>query len=72
MDTVDQSYARYALLASPVAWEGAILWLFRVEPASQSVLADAGFGGWVYFLAVLIEMAAAFALTLRRFARVSG
>ncbi len=71
MDTVDQSYARYALLVSPVAWEGTVLWLFRVEPGSQSVLTDAGFGGWVYFLAVMIEIAAAFALTFRRFARVS-
>ena len=71
METIDPAVARYFLLVSPVAWEGVILWLFRVDPDSRNVLADAGLGGWVYLLAVLATIAAAFALTLRRFGRVS-
>jgi ABC-2 type transport system permease protein len=71
MNSVDHAYARFALLVSPVAWEGAILWLFRVDPDPRNVLADAGFGGWVYLLAVLVTVAVTFALTLRRLARVS-
>ena len=65
------AYARFVLLASPVAWEGMILWLFRVDPDPGNVLADAGLGGWVYLLAVLATIAVAFVLTLRRFVRVS-
>lgn len=72
METVDSTYARYALLVSPVAWEGTILWFFGVEPGSGDILARAGLGGWVYFVAVLATIAAASALTLRRFARVSA
>ena len=34
-----------------------ILWLFRVDPGSDNVLVDAGFGGWVYFLAALATIA---------------
>jgi ABC-2 type transport system permease protein len=71
MNTVDPAYARYVLLVSPVAWEGAILWLFRVDPDPTNVLADAGLGGWVYLLAALASIAVAFVLTLRRFARVT-
>ena len=59
------------LLASPVAWEGAILWFFGVDPGSGNILVDASLGGWVYLLAVLATIAVAFALTLRRFGRVS-
>ncbi len=72
METVDATYARFVLLVSPVAWEGAILWFFGVEPDSSNVLADANFGGWVYLLAVLVTIAAALALTLRRFVRVTA
>jgi hypothetical protein len=71
MESIDPAAARYFLLVSPVAWEGTILWLFRVDPDSRNVLADASLGGWVYLLAVLATIAAAFALTLRRFGRVS-
>ncbi len=72
METVDSTYARYALLVSPVAWEGTILWFFGVEPGSGDILARAALGGWVYFVAVLATIAAASVLTLRRFARVSA
>ena len=72
METVDATYARFVLLVSPVAWEGAILWFFGVEPDSSNVLADANFGGWVYLLAVVFTIAAALALTLRRFVRVTA
>ena len=72
MNSIDPAYAQFALLASPVAWEGAILWLFRIDPGSGNVLADASFGGWVYLLAILAIVAVAFALTLRRFRRVSA
>jgi ABC-2 type transport system permease protein len=71
METVDTAYARFALLASPTAWEGTLLWLFRVAPAEGNVLRDADFPGWVYLLAVLTTIAIAFALTLRRFVRVT-
>ncbi len=71
MNSVDTAYARFALLVSPVAWEGTILWFFRVDPSPGNVLNDAGLGGWVYLLAVLALIAVTFALTLRRFARVS-
>jgi len=71
METIDPAVARFFLLGSPIAWEGAILWLFRVDPNGRSVLADADLGGWVYLLAVLGTIAATFALTLRRFGRVS-
>ncbi len=71
MNTVDPAYARYVLLVSPVAWEGAILWLFRVDPDPTNVLADASLGGWVYLVAVLASIAVAFVLTLRRFVRVT-
>jgi ABC-2 type transport system permease protein len=72
METVDPAYARYALLVSPVASEGAILWLFGIDPGFRNVLADARFGGWVYLVAVLAAIALAFGLTLRRFARISA
>ncbi len=71
MESIDTTYARFVLLVSPVAWEGAILWFFRVDPGSANVLADAKLGGWVYLLAVLATVAGAFALTLRRIVRVS-
>ena len=71
MNSIDPAVARFFLLGSPVAWEGAILWLFRVDPSSGNVLADANFGGWVYVLAVLATIAVSFGLTLRRFRRVA-
>lgn len=71
MNSIDTAVARYFLLVSPVAWEGAILWLFRADPESGNVLVDASLGGWVYLLAVMATIAATFALTLRRFGRVS-
>jgi ABC-2 type transport system permease protein len=71
MNSVDTAYARFALLLSPVAWEGAILWFFGVDPGPENVLTDANLGGWVYFLAVLATIAVTFALTLRRFRRVA-
>jgi ABC-2 type transport system permease protein len=72
METADATYARFALLVSPVAWEGTILWFFSVEPDSANVLVEADLGGWVYFLAVVGTIAVAFALTLRRFFRVTS
>jgi len=71
MGSIDPEIARFFLLGSPVAWEGAILWLFRVDPGAGNVLSDADLGGWVYVLAMLATIAATFALTLRRFGRVS-
>lgn len=71
MHTIDATYARFALLLSPVAWEGAILWFFGVAPGSDNVLLDASLGGWVYTLAVIATVVVAFALALRRFVRVS-
>jgi len=71
MNSIDPAVARFFLLGSPVAWEGAILWLFRVDPDARNVLTDADLAGWVYLLAVLVTIAATFALTLRRFGRVS-
>ena len=71
MNSVDTAYARFVLLASPVAWEGAILWFFGVDPGSGNILIDANLGGWVYLLAILATIAVTFALTLRRFGRVA-
>lgn len=71
INTVDPTWARYALLVSPAAWEGAVLWLFGVPPGPDSVLADASLDGWVYAFAVLAAIGAAFALTLRRLVRVT-
>lgn len=71
VNTVDPDYARYALLVSPSAWEGAVLWLFGAAPAPDGVLATANLDGWAYLLAVVAASAAAFALTLRRLSRVS-
>lgn len=71
MNTIDPAIARFVALGSPVAWEGAVIWLFRVDPSAGSVLADADLGGWVYAIAVLATIMATFALTLRRFERVS-
>lgn len=71
MNTLDPEVARYALLVSPAAWEGAILWLFGAEAGAGSVVADAELDGWVYLLAVLAVIGASFALTLRRLRRVS-
>jgi ABC-2 type transport system permease protein len=71
METADATYARFALLGSPVAWEGAILWLFGVDPGRRNVLADADLGGWVYLLAMLVAIVLGFALTVRRLVRVT-
>jgi len=72
METADPSYARFAVLLSPIAWDGMILWLFSVDPKAGSTLADAHLDGSIYFVACLVTIAVAFALTLRRFRRVSG
>jgi ABC-2 type transport system permease protein len=71
MDSVDTAYARYALLVSPVAWEGMILWIFGVEPEFPNVLAEADLPGWIYLASCLVMIAVAFALTLRRLYRVT-
>ncbi len=71
MESADPHYARFGLLLSPVAWEGLILWLFGADPPSGDVIAEARFGGWVYLLACIATMAAAYAATLRRFLRIS-
>lgn len=71
IDTVDTTFARWSLLASPVAWEGTILWFFGVEPVEGNRLAKAELGGWVYFVAGLVTIGVVVALTLRRFRRVS-
>jgi ABC-2 type transport system permease protein len=71
MESIDTGYARFVLLVSPVAWEGVVLWLFGVDLDPGNVLSDASFGGSVYLLAVLATIAVTFALTLRRFGRVS-
>lgn len=70
-NTVDPDIARFATVVSPAAWEGAVLWLFRVDPDPGSILAKASLDGWVYVLAVVAAIGAGFALTLRRLARVS-
>jgi ABC-2 type transport system permease protein len=70
MDTIDQATARYAVLVSPVAWEGVVLWLFRVEPDSGNIVSQADFPGWVYLAAVSVLVAVALAATLRRLGRV--
>jgi ABC-2 type transport system permease protein len=72
MESADPRYARFALLPSPVAWDGMILWLFRADPQSGSVLADADLDGSIYFVACLVTIMLAYALTLRRFRRMSG
>jgi ABC-2 type transport system permease protein len=72
MESADPEYARFALLLSPVGWDGTILWLFRVDPQPGSILADARFDGVFYFLADVATIAVAYALTFRRFTRVSG
>ncbi len=71
METADASVARYALLVSPVAFPGMVLWLFGVDPDSGSALADADFGGWIYLAACLVMIAISFVATLRRFVKVS-
>lgn len=70
-NTVDPDIARFAMVVSPAAWEGAVLWLFRVDPDPGSILAKASVDGGVYVLAVMAAIGAAFALTLRRLGRVS-
>ena len=55
METADPHYARFGLLLSPIAWQGMILWLFGVDPRSGTDLFDAGFDGWVYLLAALVD-----------------
>ncbi|MDH4340286.1 MAG: ABC transporter permease subunit [Thermoleophilia bacterium] len=72
MESIDPAYAQYALLTSPVAWEGAILWLFGEQPGSDNVLRDATFEGAVYLAAALATIAVAAALTLRRFLRIQA
>ena len=59
METADATYARFGLLLSPVAWEGAILWLFGVDPDPPERPRRRDLGGWVYLLAVLIAAIAA-------------
>ncbi len=71
MASADPHYARFGLLLSPVAWEGMVLWLFRVDPTPENVLLDAALGGWVYVLACLATIAVGLGLTLRRFVKVS-
>jgi len=71
MESADATYARFVLLLSPIAWEGAILWLFGVDPDRRNVLAEADLGGWIYLLAVIAIAAVAFALAVRRLVRVS-
>jgi ABC-2 type transport system permease protein len=72
MESVDAAYAQYALLVSPAAWEGAILWLFGEQPGADDALRDATFGGAVYLLAALATIVVAAALSLRRFLRVQA
>ena len=71
METADSSVARWALLASPAAWDGMTLWLFGVEPGFGSDLAKADFSGWLYLAAMLLTIGVAFAATLRRFVKVT-
>lgn len=71
METVEANVGRWALLASPYAWEGAIRWLFRVDPPVDSALADAALDGWVYLTAVVALTVVTAALTLWRLRRVS-
>ena len=72
MESADPSDARFTLLLSPIAWDGMILWLFRVDPQAGSVLADAHIDGSIYLLSCVVTIAAACALTLRRFRKVTG
>jgi len=72
METLDPEVAQYALLLSPAVWDGAIFWLFRVDAPSDNVVADASFGGWVYFAAGVVTIAVALGLTVRRFQRIQA
>ena len=69
VESVDIAVARWTLLASPLAWEGLIVWLFGVQPLDA--LAEANHDGWVYLAAVLVSIVASVALTLRRIRKVS-
>lgn len=72
MESVDPGWAQYALLASPINWEGAILWLFDAQPGSDDVLADATLHGSVYLVAAAVTIVAGAALTVLRFVRVQA
>lgn len=69
VESADVSVARYALLASPHVWEGAIYWFFGARPDSEE-LRDADLPGVVYLAAGLVTILAATALTIHRFRRM--
>lgn len=71
METTSASAGRWALLISPVTWEGVTLWLFGVTPDPATELAKADFSGWVYLAAILVIIVVSLAATLRRFVKVT-
>jgi ABC-2 type transport system permease protein len=72
VETVDASVARIALLASPVAWDGFVYWIFGSDPPRSSALADTGLSGWACFAAGLAQVGLGIALCIRRFRRVAA
>jgi ABC-2 type transport system permease protein len=70
METIDPEVAQYALLVSPTVWEGTVLWLFRVDPSPDNVIADATLPGWAYLAAGAATTALALGATVRRFQRI--
>jgi ABC-2 type transport system permease protein len=72
METADVSFARYALLVSPLVWEGAILWFFGARPDPGSEIRDADFHGAVYAVAGVVTILATTALTIVRFRRMQA
>jgi ABC-2 type transport system permease protein len=72
MEALDTAYAQYVLLVSPAVWDGVVFFLFREDPPSENVIADASFSGWVYLAAGLATIAVALGLTVRRFQRIQA
>jgi hypothetical protein len=72
VETLEGDSQKYSLLASPLLiLEGAIYWLFGVDPPADSDITEAGLNGVYYLLAALAYTAACLALLYRRILRMS-